>query len=328
MLKYLYIDHKTKEVSTGTGKDFPDPNEGCIWLFVSSPSAEEKEMISEKFEIDPVFIRDYTRQVRSKRYSTSPLIFMMVDYFTANGSVKKTNMLMVLKKDVFITILPADLSQYNDFFNEIKEYMKEKPKSERNIGEILYEFLDRDVQDNYEVLRRTEEKIADIEEKIIIKGERLPEHVNEILDMKRELFAMSRRFWSTSKIIFLLRKGLLSIDISPKTVGLLDDTYDSFQHQIEVLETQRDMLGDVLTLYEVSMSNRLAIISNDMSMIMKRLTALTVIVLMPSLLAGIYGMNFKNLPGADSPIGFWGVVALMAISALLIYFVFHRKKWI
>ncbi len=327
MLKYLYIDHKTKEVSSGSGP-LPDSNNGCIWLFLNNPTDKEKNTISSKFKISQLLMKDYVKQTRSKRYSTDPLVFVMVDYFVSNKMVKKTNILVMLKKDVFITILPNNLSQFDEFFKEIEKSIRNRPKEDRTMGEILYEFLDEIVQDNYDVLSTTEEMISDLEKKIIVRGNKLPSHVDDVLSMKRMLFAMSRRFWATAKIIFLVRKGLLSIHISKKTVSLLDDVYDTFQHQIEILEIQREMLGDVLNLYEASMANKLAVISNDLNTIMKKLTSLTVIVLLPSLIAGIYGMNFANLPGASSVVGFWITLGIMAVIAFGLYIIFHKKKWV
>ncbi|MBI5064648.1 magnesium transporter CorA family protein [Candidatus Woesearchaeota archaeon] len=327
MLKYLYIDHKTKKVSKGEG-NFPDPKKGCLWLFLSNPNEAEKNVISKEFDVPSAFVKNYSKELRSKRYSTTPLIFVMVDYFLQNGVVKNTKILIVIKKDLFITILPSHLDQFDAFFDEIVEYMGAKDEKNRNIGEVLYEFLDRDVQDNYEVLRRTEEKINELERKIILKNEELSHKVDEVLILKRELFAMSRRFWSTAKIVFLLKKGLLTVDISKKTASLLDDTYDTFQHQIEILETQRDMLGDVFALHQTAVSNRLAFISNDINTVMKQLTSLTVIVLIPSFIAGVYGMNFSVLPRVDDTYGFWEALGLMILSAAIMYYFFHKKKWI
>ena len=139
---------------------------------------------------------------------------------------------------------------------------------------------------------------------------------------------MSRRFWATSKIVFLLKKGLITVDISKKTTGLLDDIYDTFQHQIEILETQREMLSDVFVLHQTSVSNKLAFISNDLNFIMKKLTSLTVIVLIPSLIASIYGMNFDYLPRSSSATGFWEIIVVMFFAAGVMYFAFHKMKWI
>ncbi len=326
MIKYLFINHRTKKIISGEGVNFPDPKKGCIWLYLSKPSDEEKNKISRVFEIDPAYLKNYTREIRSKRYSTRPLVFVMVDYFCENGAgVKKTNILTVLQKDLFITMVPETYDQYNKIFEDILEYLNEQTKSNRNIGEILYEFLDRDVQDNYEVLRLTEERIAVIEKKILIRE---AHELNDILSLKKELFAMSRRFWATSKIVFLIRKGLIGIDIAKKTEALLLDVYDAFQHQIQILETQREMLSDSITLYETSLSNKLALISNDLNIVMKKLTSFTVILLIPSLIAGIYGMNFNYLPRADSITGFFEITGMMIVLGGLMYLLFHKMKWI
>ncbi len=328
MQRYIFIDHKSKKVENGKGLIFPSKEKGCLWLFLSNPSEEEKNKISNEFDIPSVYLRDYSRELRSKRYSTTPLIFVMVDYFMDGGNIKKTNILVIIKKDVLITIFPTEFKQFNSLFNEIHEYMNEKDKKSRNTGEIIYEFLDRDVQDNYDVLRRVEEKINEIEKKILLTKENVSGYLNEALTLKRELFAMSRRFWATSKIVFLLKKGLLTVAISKKTSGLLDDTYDTFQHQIEILETQREMLSDVFALHQTSVSNRLAFISNDINVVMKKLTSLTVIVLLPSFIASVYGMNINYLPRASSATGFWEIIALMFLAAGSMYFAFHKMKWI
>ncbi|MBI4918723.1 magnesium transporter CorA family protein [archaeon] len=328
MLKYIYIDHKSKKISRGENFNFPSVDKGCVWLFLSNPNEEEKTRISKDFEIENLYLRDYSREVRSKRYSTTPLIFVMVDYYVDNGNIKKTNILMIIKKDIFITILPTDLKQFNAFFDEIFDYMNEKGKKNRNIGEVLYEFLDRDVQDNYEVLRRAEEKINIIEKNILFKEQKVLTGIDEVLILKRELFAMSRRFWATAKIVFLLKKGLLTVDISKKTAGLLEDTYDTFQHQMEILEKQREMLSDVMTLYQATVNNKLTIISNDINTVMKRLTSLTFIVTIPTLITSVYGMNFTSLPRADTETGFWEVIIVTTLVALIIYYIFHKKKWI
>lgn len=328
MQKFIFINHKSKKVESGKDSNFPSKSKGCLWLFLSNPSEEEKNKISKDFEIPFNYLKDYSKEPRSKRYSTTPLIFVMVDYFVANESIKKTNILIIIKKDVLITVFPNEFQQFNTIFDEIYEYMNEKDAKSRNVGEIIYEFLDRDVQDNYDVLRRVEERIHELERKILMSKDNVSVQLGEALDLKRELFAMSRRFWATSKIVFLLKKGLLTVDISEKTTKLLDDTYDTFQHQIEILETQREMLSDVFTLHQTSVSNKLAGISNDLNIIMKKLTSLTVIVLLPSLIASIYGMNFEYLPIATSKYGFWEVILLMALSAGFMYYAFHRKEWI
>lgn len=327
MLRYLAITQKTCDVTTGVTLDYPSDG-SSLWLFLTSPTPEEIQSVTKTFQLDPKLFYDYRRQVRSKRYTTSPLQFVMVDYFLdAYANIKKTNILIIIKKNVFITVIPDRHKNYEDLYDEIVEDIKHYEKTERNIGQVLYEFLDRDVQENYDVLKTTEEDIVEIE-KLILSDGAITGNVSKLLQHKKDLSAMSRRFWATAKIIFLIKKGLISIAVSQRTLRLLDDVYDTFQHQITIIASQRDMLGDALTLYETALSNKLAKSSNELNHIMKTLTSLTLLVMIPTLIASVYGMNFAIIPGANSTTGFYEAIGMMLLSGLLLYILFHRKKWI
>ena len=91
---------------------------------------------------------------------------------------------------------------------------------------------------------------------------------------------------------------------------------------------QKEMLSDVLDVYSAGISNRMAFISNSLNKTMKFLTALTLIIMIPTLLASIYGMNFKFIPLADGQYGFYIILGLMAISLLATLSYFWRKKWL
>jgi len=72
---------------------------------------------------------------------------------------------------------------------------------------------------------------------------------------------------------------------------------------------------------------RLSVASNSLNAIMKRLTAFTVILMVPTLIAGIYGMNFRNMPELGWSIGYPFAILLMVVSAGLAIFWFWRNDW-
>ncbi len=326
MLRYLSIEQKGATVKVGDSLTYPK-DDTPLWVYLASPTPEEISAVSQDFFIEPRLFLDYKHQVRSKRYSTNPLQFVMVDYYLNNYAViRKTNILFIIKKNILITVLPHKLRNYEEFFQEITEDITHWQKKERNIGRVLYEFLDRDVQENYDVLRTTEEDIITIEKTIL--SERNHNPITNVLALRKDLAAMGRRFWATAKIIFLIKKGLVAIAVSPTTLHLLDDVYDTFHHQISIIATQRDMLKDALTLYETVLSNKLSKSTNDLNQIMKTLTALTLLVMIPTLIASIYGMNFQTIPGASRTTGFYEAIATMLIAGGILYLYFHRKGWI
>ena len=91
-------------------------------------------------------------------------------------------------------------------------------------------------------------------------------------------------------------------------------------------------LTDTIDVYQDAPHQRpglyLAIVSNNLNQVMKTLTALTVILMAPTLIAGIYGMNFDQMPELRWGYGYPLALGLMAMVALGLFVYFRRKGWI
>ena len=89
----------------------------------------------------------------------------------------------------------------------------------------------------------------------------------------------------------------------------------------DTIDVYQDLLTNALDSY-------LAIVSNNLNQVMKTLTALTVILMAPTLIAGIYGMNFDQMPELRWTYGYPLALGLMATVALGLFVYFRRKGWI
>ena len=69
-----------------------------------------------------------------------------------------------------------------------------------------------------------------------------------------------------------------------------------------------------------------SLISNNLNIVMKLLTSITILMAIPTIFSGLFGMNFVNLPFANSPYGFWIVVGISVITAGLAGFVLAKKE--
>lgn len=90
---------------------------------------------------------------------------------------------------------------------------------------------------------------------------------------------------------------------------------------VEWIDTVRDLLTST---YEALLARQ----SNQMNLIMKKLTAWAAILLVPTLIAGIYGMNFRNMPELRLVHGYYGALLLIFGSMGTLYVVFRRKRWL
>ena len=99
------------------------------------------------------------------------------------------------------------------------------------------------------------------------------------------------------------------------------DTYDKLLRAVDVVDDQRELIGNAVDAH-------LAVMANQMNLVMKKLTAGGSIVFGATLIAGIYGMNFDNMPELHWRYGYpLALVAMAALSALL-YRMFRSRDWL
>jgi magnesium transporter len=137
--------------------------------------------------------------------------------------------------------------------------------------------------------------------------------------VKREVVRL-RRFSSP------MRQGLDLLQEQPGLVGdaLLPYFRDVTEHAIRVSELAdniRDLLTSLLEL-------RVAQVANHLNVIMRKLTAWAGILLVPTLIAGIYGMNFRNMPELGWRYGYASALVVMGGSAFALYIMFKKKDWL
>ena len=257
-----------------------------------------------------------------------PFQFVMVDYFIEDEKIGSSHLLCVIKENLLILVSSKASKFYNGLFNNIYENIEKNKISPKNIGRILHAFLQEDVEGNYDVLEKTEQEISVIEEKTANFETANNINIKEIIRLKRKLFMMGRRFWASTKIIFLLKAGFTNVKLDPDTSKLLIDVHDTFLHQIDIVTSQKEMLSDVLSIYSTSINNRLALVSNELNQIMKKLSSFALILLLPTLIASVYGMNFENIPFLQNPYGFHMIMASMGVVTILLVFIFKRRGWL
>ena len=99
------------------------------------------------------------------------------------------------------------------------------------------------------------------------------------------------------------------------------DVLDHVIRSMELTDNVRDLLTSAREL-------QLAQVSNRLNVVMKKLTAWAAIILIPTLIAGIYGMNFRHMPELRWSFGYPLALGVMAGSGLLLYWSFRKRDWL
>lgn len=326
MLKYIYKPPK-KTCERGSGLDYKKPGKGgWIWLHLSDPTEKELDKIKSDFGVPELILGRFFREQKSLRYTLNPLIFGLVDYYVKNGKIEIEKILFVIGDNHLITITEKHLAHYDDIYDMVFG----KTQGIKNVGYLFYEIIDYDVEGNFDVLGAAENKVVELEKTVLTtNGNGVEQKVTRIIDFKRYLTHMWRRFWRSSKIIYSIRKGLTPIELDIGLTRLLDDVHDTYVYQMEMVAAQKEVLSDALTIYESVMSNRLAGISNTISTGLKKLTvimffwtAVATIIAIPNTFATIFGIPEWPITG-----DMWKLIAAVLVISTIVPIAWFYRYW-
>ncbi|HSW59314.1 MAG TPA: magnesium/cobalt transporter CorA, partial [bacterium] len=143
--------------------------------------------------------------------------------------------------------------------------------------------------------------------------------LGKIYRLKRDIFLVRKSVWPLRDVVSRLERGEIDV-IEQKTEIYLRDLYDHIVQVIDTVETFRDMSTGLLDLYLSSVSFKM----ND---VMKVLTIISTIFIPLTFIAGVYGMNFENMPELKWSYGYFISLGLMLVIFVSMVIFFKKKKW-
>lgn len=243
------------------------------------------------------------------------LILKMIHYSTGTTHLESEHAGIILKDNVILSFQEFG----GDIFAAVRhKLLAGKDRIRRSGADYLcYELVNTVVENYFSVIDEVGDTTDSIEEELIAKPEKST--LNQIYFVKRKLMNLRKSVYPLRELIGdLYSSGSPLIGESVKIY--YHDVYDHLIQIADSVETYQDILSNMLDIYLSSISNK----TND---IMKVLTMFSTIFIPLTFLAGIYGMNFKNIPELNFQYGygiFWLISLVLAVCML---FFFHRKKW-
>jgi magnesium transporter len=144
--------------------------------------------------------------------------------------------------------------------------------------------------------------------------------LEEIMNLKRSVLRLRRI--STKQMDIFLRMSRGEFHLIPEDMRpFYRDIYDHIVRVTDLAESYRDLISGSLEAY-------LSVVSNRLNEIMKVLTIFSAIMLPLTFIAGVYGMNFDNMPELHSRYGYFGALLVMIVIAVVMLIFFWRRGWI
>jgi magnesium transporter len=186
-------------------------------------------------------------------------------------------------------------------------------------GYVLYALMDFVVDQYLPVVQYYEEQVQEIEEEIL-DGVVSTESTARIYRLKRDLLALRR---AVTPLVEVCNR-LMRFDfpqVPAESRPYFRDVYDHVVRVNETIDAQRELLSAALEA-------KLSLMSVAQSEHMKRLAAWAAMIAVPTMIAGIYGMNFQNMPELGWRYGYQGSLVVMVMACAALYAGFKRSGWL
>jgi magnesium transporter len=210
--------------------------------------------------------------------------------------------------------------RHGDVLDPVRHRLRQGKGLIRRAGAsyLAYAILDAVIDGYYPIMEAFGEHLESLEDEIV--ADPRPETLQRIHRVKRDLLAIRRAIWPQREAINTLVR-----DDSPYFTDAvrvyLRDCYDHCVQIMDAVETYRELAGGLMDVYLSSVGTR----QNE---VMKVLTIMASIFIPLTFLAGIYGMNFENMPELHASWGYPMLLATMIVLAVAMVLYFWRRGWI
>ena len=245
------------------------------------------------------------------------VIIKMLQFNTQFNQVESEHVALILGKDFVVSFQELHKS---DVFGTIFQRLKASiGKTRRGKADYLfYSLCDLIVDNYYIVLEKFGEKLEEIEIKVIENPR--PHDQALLYSFRRELMTIRKAVLPLRDIFGTLIRDDSSL-IQPSTNIYLRDLYDHVLQILDTIDSYREMIENIQNIYLTSLSNK-------MNSVMKTLTVFTAIFMPLTFIAGIYGMNFDNMPELHHPYGYFYTLGAMVAVSIVLWIYFKWKKYV
>ena len=289
------------------------------WIGLYEPTEEEFESIRTVFALHPLAVEDaihaHQRPKLEVYEDTVFIVLKTARYVDPEEVVRLGEILIFLGHDYVITVRHGEASELKD----VRQGLEEEPELlAHGPGAVLHAIVDKVVDDYGPALIGLGEDIDEIENQVF-SGERA-NPAERIYKLKREVLEFSHAVGPLVDSVDRLSKGRYEM-IHPEVRTYFRDVNDHLLRAHDQLEGFRDLLTSVL-------SANLAQVTVRQNEDVRRISAIVAILAVPTMMAGIYGMNFDHMPELGWTFGYPLVLAVMATICFLLFRYFKRVGWL
>jgi magnesium transporter len=314
---------KVADIPTEDISEYVSRPDCFVWVALFEPSHEELDQMAEEFGLHELAVDDArTGHQRPKIEEYGDSLFAVLQPVEKVKKEGGGEDLLVGEVDVFVgpnyVLSVRHRTQLG--FGAVRTRAEREPELLRHGSAfVFYALIDNVVDRYFPVLDTLETELEMIEEQIFVRGNARA-NIEALYELKRKLMVLKHAVDPLMEGTGKLYGGRVP-QICAGMGEYFRDVYDHLYRIHTTIEGIREM---VTTAIQVN----LGMISLSENEVTKRLAAWGALITVPTLIAGIYGMNFKNMPELDWFFGYPMAITLMVVIDGLLYWRFHAVKWV
>ncbi len=286
------------------------------WINIVNPTRESLPLIAEHFKIPLDFLTaslDVDETARIEVDDGATLLIVKVPYFDE----KNVDVLymtvpigVILVNGFTITICPRQPTV-------LQAFMDNQVRNPASGHRFILQLILRATQLYLQHLKQLNNTANVIQKKL--EQESRNQQLIKLFNIEKSLVYFNTSLKSNMLMLERLQR-LRGFDLNENNRELLEDIFTECKQAIEMANIYSDILSGMMDAFA-------SVISNNLNIVMRVLTSITIVITIPVLVTGFFGMNV-DLPGGKHPYAFMGIIALCVIlcSGAIVYF--RRKRWL
>jgi len=306
---------------------------GFAWIGLYQPTEDELKAVADEFGLHRLAVEDalqgHQRPKLERYHETLFVVLLPARYLDVPERVEFGEVHLFVGPNFVVTVRHAqspDLGRVRERLEAQPDLLALGPEA------VLYAVLDEVVDDYHPVIAGLENDIDEIEDELFGAE---PAVSRRIYELVRETIAFHRATQPLVEMLTTLEAGFENHEVHVELQRNLHDVLDHAIKTVERAESFRVLLQNALTVQSTLVTQiqndemrRLSATSLEQGEQVKKISGWAAILFAPTLIAGIYGMNFRYMPELTQPWGYPFALGLMVVSIGVLYTVFKRSGWL
>jgi magnesium transporter len=296
--------------------DAAQDDDAFVWIGLFEPSAEEFDAVTREFHLHELAVEDAInahQRPKVELYGDTLLVVLKTVREVPDSEDLETGEILIFVNRDFVVTVRHGQSKLHDVRLEIEQ----RPDLLRfGTGAVLYAIVDRIVDDYEPVVQAVETDIQGVEHDMFSPDRTNP--AERIYAMEREVLDLQRAITPLAPAVDKLARGAF---IHPELRTYFRDVHDHLLRTAGRIESFRDLLSSAL---QANLTQATVRQNEDM----RKISAWVAILAVPTGVAAIYGMNFRDMPELHWRFGYPATLILIVCISIVLYWRFRRSGWL